>query len=163
LGATICTAKRPACALCPWTQPCTARRRGDPETFPRKAPKPEGGLRFGVSFVAKRADGCVLVRNRPTHGLLGGMAEVPSTAWAHDFNERHALKEAPLKARWRRVPGRVEHGFTHFRLQQIVYVAHVAARTRAPAGMRWVACGDLRGEAWPTIMRKVLAHAYPDL
>src|SRR5262249_15476256 len=63
LGATICTAKRPACALCPWTQPCTARRRGDPETFPRKAPKPEGGLRFGVSFVAKRADGCVLVRN----------------------------------------------------------------------------------------------------
>ena len=162
LGATICTVKRAACALCPWTEACTARRHGDPETFPRKAPKPQGALRFGVSFVAKRADGCVLVRNRPAQGLLGGMAEVPSTAWAQNLNERRALKEAPLNVRWHRVTGRVEHGFTHFRLQQIVYIAHVGAGTRAPAGMRWVARADLQGEAWPTIMRKVLAHACPD-
>jgi len=47
-------------------------------------------------------------------------------------------------------------------LQQIVYIAHVGAGTRAPAGMRWVARADLQGEAWPTIMRKVLAHACPD-
>jgi len=30
LGATICTPKRPACALCPWMKACAARRRGDP-------------------------------------------------------------------------------------------------------------------------------------
>jgi len=28
LGATICTPKAPACALCPWAEPCAARRRG---------------------------------------------------------------------------------------------------------------------------------------
>jgi A/G-specific adenine glycosylase len=33
LGATICTPKRPACALCPWNGDCVARLRGDPETF----------------------------------------------------------------------------------------------------------------------------------
>jgi A/G-specific adenine glycosylase len=163
LGATLCTVKRPACALCPWMEACAAHHRGDPETFPRKAPKPEGALRYGVSFVATRADGCVLVRNRPPHGLLGGMAEVPSTAWAPDFNKRRALKEAPLKARWRRLSGVVVHGFTHFRLQQVVYVAYVAAGTRAPAGMRWVTPADLLSQAWPKVMRKVLAHACPDL
>ena len=55
LGATICTPKKPACALCPWMDACAARRRGDQETFPRKAPKIEGKLRRGASFVATSA------------------------------------------------------------------------------------------------------------
>jgi A/G-specific adenine glycosylase len=159
LGATICTPKKPACALCPWFDPCLARRRGDAEALPRKAPKVEGRLRRGASFVVVRADGHVLVRSRPEKGLLGGMTEVPSTAWAHAFDEEGVLAEAPLKAKWRRLPGVVEHAFTHFPLQQTVYLASVPARTRAPAGARWVPLAELGGEALPNVMRKVVAHA----
>ena len=159
LGATICTPKKPACVLCPWVDACVARRRGDQETFPRKAPKVEGKLRRGASFVVMRADDCVLVRSRPPNGLLGGMTEVPSTSWTHDFDEAQAISAAPLKARWRRVPGVVEHGFTHFPLRQSVYVAQVVAKTRAPPGMRWVALSELHSEALPNVMRKVVAHA----
>ena len=159
LGATICTPKKPACSLCPWFDPCAARRRGDAEALPRKAPKVEGRLRRGASFVAVRADGRVLVRSRPEKGLLGGMTEVPSTAWTHAFDENDALTEAPLKAKWRRLPGVVEHAFTHFPLQQTVYLASVPARTRAPAGARWVPLAELGGEALPNVMRKVVAHA----
>jgi len=159
LGATICTPKKPACGICPWMNSCLARERGDQETFPRKAPKVEGKLRRGASFVVTRADGHVLVRNRPEKGLLGGMTEVPSTAWAHDFDEDAALIHAPLKAKWKRVPGVVEHGFTHFPLQQSVYVASVPAKTKAPDGMRWVARAQLHGEALPNVMRKIVIHA----
>ena len=35
LGATICTPKRPACALCPWNDGCAAHQRGDAEALPR--------------------------------------------------------------------------------------------------------------------------------
>src|SRR4051812_41990972 len=73
LGATLCTPKKPACVLCPWTDDCAARVRGDAETFPRKAAKPEGRLRRGAAYVVVRADGHLLVRTRPTKGLLGGM------------------------------------------------------------------------------------------
>jgi A/G-specific adenine glycosylase len=159
LGATICTPKKPACGICPWMDGCAARTRGDAETFPRKPPKVEGKLRRGASFVVVRADGCVLVRARPTKGLLGGMTEVPSTEWTRDFDEEAALKEAPLKAQWRRLPGAVEHGFTHFPLRQSVYVASVPLRTKAPDGMRWVAQAELAGEALPNVMRKIVAHA----
>jgi A/G-specific adenine glycosylase len=38
-------------------------------------------------------------------------------------------------------------------------VARVPARTRAPKGMRWVARAALAGEALPSVMRKVAAHA----
>jgi A/G-specific adenine glycosylase len=87
------------------------------------------------------------------------MTEVPSTAWAIDLEAEAALDQAPLQATWRKLPGMVEHGFTHFPLRQTVYMGHVPARTVAPAGMRWVAVADLPGEALPNVMRKVLAHA----
>ncbi len=95
LGATLCTPKRPACALCPWRDRCAAYRRGDAETFPRRPPKREGVLRRGAAFVARRSDGSVLVRTRPAKGLLGGMTEVPTTEWAAEFDEANALVHAP--------------------------------------------------------------------
>jgi len=160
LGATLCSPKRPACALCPWNECCVALERGDPETFPRKASKREGRLRYGAAFVALRADARVLLRKRPEKGLLGAMSEVPGTAWAHDFDLASALKSAPrLKAKWRRLPGVVTHAFTHFPLELTVFVAEVLRATPAPKGARWVRLADLRGEALPTVMRKVLTHA----
>jgi A/G-specific adenine glycosylase len=166
LGATICTPVKPACVLCPWTEDCTGRLRGDPQSFPRKAPKREGKLRRGAAFVAVRADGCVLVRSRPPKGLLGGMTEVPTTDWSHDFDEKQATRDAPRLARatpkWQRLPGVVTHVFTHFPLELVVYAAEVPRNTGAPDGARWVAIDALPGEALPTVMRKVLAHALDD-
>ena len=130
LGATICTPK-PACIFCPWNDCCIARRRGDPELFPRKVAKPEGRLRRGAAFVAVRTDGFVLLRSRAERGLLGGMTEVPTTDWTHDFDETDALDHAPKLAptakpdaiKWRRIPAIVRHTFTHFPLELAVYRA----------------------------------------
>jgi A/G-specific adenine glycosylase len=166
LGATICTPKRPACALCPWNDCCAARAQGDAETYPRRTPKREGALRRGAAFVAHRADGFVLVRTRAAKGLLGGMTEVPTTEWVAHFEEADALANAPCFAAnrsnkpiaWRRLAGVVRHVFTHFPLELSVYVAELPARTRAPVGMRWVALTDVAGEALPSLMRKVLVH-----
>ena len=159
LGATICTAKSPACALCPWVQACSARTRGDQESFPRKAPRKIGALRRGAAFVALRADGHILLRTRAATGLLGGMTEVPTTEWTQRFDEPAALREAPdMKAAWRRLPGSVTHTFTHFPLELVVYAAQVPMRTRAPRGMRWVALKELAAAALPSVMRKVISH-----
>jgi A/G-specific adenine glycosylase len=162
LGSTICTPKQPACALCPWTNACSARARGDADTFPRKTPKIAGKLRRGAAFVVLRADGKLLVRTRAMRGLLGGMTEVPSSAWTHDFDDMTALDHAPRlrsKSNWRRIPGVVRHVFTHFPLELTVYRVEVPARTKAPAHMRWIAIEGLGSEALPNVMRKVIAHA----
>jgi A/G-specific adenine glycosylase len=160
LGATICTPQRPACALCPLNDGCEARRRGDPETFPLKPPKRKGTLRRGAAFFALRADGMVLVRSRPSQGLLGGMTEVPTTIWSADFSDQSALASAPFaRAKWKKLPGTVTHVFTHFPLELVIYAAQVSAGARAPRGARWVPIAELAGEALPSVMRKVAAHA----
>jgi len=162
LGATICSPKRPACALCPWNESCVALALGLQETFPRKARKREGKLRRGAAYVALRTDGRVLLRTRPEKGLLGAMTEVPGSAWAHDFDIVHALRCAPrlhTNIAWRLLPGVVRHVFTHFPLELTVFIAPVPRATPAPKGARWVKLVDLPGEALPNVMRKVLAHA----
>ncbi len=161
LGATLCSPKRPACALCPWNESCAAYARGDQETFPRKAPKREGKLRSGAAFVAIRADGRILLRKRPDKGLLASMTEVPGSDWTHGFDERRALRSAPrLKdAKWRRVPGSVRHVFTHFPLTLAIFVTSVARTVAAPKGMRWQKLDGVFDEALPNVMRKVILHA----
>jgi A/G-specific adenine glycosylase len=169
LGAVICTPKRPACALCPWNDACVAHARGEAEAFPRRLPKREGALRRGAAFVARRADGFVLLRTRPTKGLLGGMTEVPTTEWTANFNERSALENAPRfsskkstrRIAWRRTAGVVRHVFTHFPLELTVYLAELPINTPAPPGTRWIALAAISGEALPSVMRKVVAHAMP--
>ena len=159
LGASICTPRKPACALCPLNEGCAARVRGTQETFPRKAPKKTGALRRGAAFVVIRGEE-LLVRSRPAKGLLGGMTEVPGSDWKAAQDDKKALAQAPALTgvRWHRKAGVVSHVFTHFPLELVVHTARVAARTRAPAGMRWVAIATLQDEALPNVMRKVIAH-----
>jgi A/G-specific adenine glycosylase len=159
LGATICTPKRPACALCPWMAACRARAAGVQDTLPRKEPKPERPLRRGAAFVVLRTDDAILVRTRPPKGLLGGMVEAPTSAWEVDYDPAGAMLDAPLEARWKRLPGAVRHTFTHFPLELTVFFAKVGAGTAAPEGMRWTARAALSEEAVPNAMRKVFAHA----
>jgi A/G-specific adenine glycosylase len=160
LGSTICTPKKPACALCPINDDCAAKTRGDQETFPRKLPKKAGTLRRGAAFVVTRGNE-LLVRTRPEKGLLGNMTEVPSSEWLAGHDDKDALKQAPtLKnlTAWHRKTGAVTHIFTHFPLELAVYTAHVPPRTRPPEGMRWVPIATLDDEALPNVMRKVIAH-----
>jgi A/G-specific adenine glycosylase len=164
LGSSICTPKKPACALCPLNDDCAGRLRGDQETFPRKVPKKAGTLRRGAAFIVTRGDE-LLVRTRAEKGLLGGMTEVPGSEWLAEQDDKAALQQAPaLKGgvRWHRKAGVVTHVFTHFPLQLVVYTAKLAARARAPQGMRWVPIATLADEALPNVMRKAIAHGLGD-
>jgi A/G-specific adenine glycosylase len=163
LGATICTPKRPACALCPWMTPCKARQAGLQESYPVKVPKREGVLRRGAAFVAVRPDGAVLLRTRPPKGLLGGMAEVPTSEWRADYDLAQAILDAPFEARWRRQTGTVRHVFTHFPLELAIFGGRASATLAPPDGMRWTARADVAAEPLPNVMKKVLALALGDM
>lgn len=156
LGATICTPRAPACALCPWREPCVARAAGMQEAFPRKAAKRAGVTRHGAAFVLLRADGAVLLRTRPDKGLLGGMAEVPTSEWRADYAPGGAAQDAPMPARWRRLPLPVRHVFTHFPLELSVFVATASIASVAPTGMRFAPLAGLHEEPLSSLMLKVV-------
>lgn len=118
LGATICTPRAPACAICPVYDHCAAARGGAPEVYPFKEPKRARPLRRGTAFWLED-DGHVLLHRRPARGMLGGMRALPSGPWT---DSDPGLADAPTAANWVAV-GRVAHVFTHFALDLRVVVA----------------------------------------
>ena len=156
LGATICAPRHPSCGICPLLKFCRGHASGCPESLPRKAPRRERPLRLGAAFFVRRRDGAVLVRTRPEKGLLGGMTELPGTAWKTDFDAAAAASQAPIGASYRKLDKGVSHAFTHFGLRLDIYVAEVANTRRAPAGYRFVPDCGLDQEAFPSVMRKVI-------
>ena len=161
LGATICTPRRPACALCPWRDACEAQRRGIQERLPARAPKRARPLRRGVHFLVGDDTGQLLLRRRPPSGLLGGMLEIPGTPWRDEpWSEAEALEHAPLPdLAWERLPGEAHHGFTHFELVMELRRARLAALPDLP-GFEALD-PDAARAALPGVMRRLLALADP--
>ncbi len=156
LGATLCVPATPRCVLCPLTEGCQGRQSGLAPELPRKAEKAPRPHRFGVHFWLQDAAGQVLLRRRPARGLLGGMTELPGTAWrATPWSTAEALEAAPMPGGWRPA-GQVAHVFTHFSLTIDLFAARVP-QIAAPGFLRDV--GALRGEALPSVMRKCVAAA----
>jgi A/G-specific adenine glycosylase len=162
LGATICKPRRPRCGACPLQPDCDADGLGHPERFPVKAVKKPRPQLHGTVFWIADGSGAILLRRRPKDGLLGGMMEVPSTAWrAQRWPLTEALSAAPVQAEWRPLPGGVSHSFTHFNLELTV-VAGTTFDTTAAGGI-WCQPDQLDRHALPTLMRKVAAHACSSL
>ncbi len=156
LGATICTPTNPACALCPWRGGCAAQRQGIAGDLPRKTPKAVRPIRQGVHFWLMDAQGQVLLRRRPPRGLLGGMTELPGTAWrVAPWSDAEIAAAAPMAADWRDI-GEVRHGLTHFELHLRVHAARVT-RIQAEGFLRSV--DALQDEALPSVMRKCVKLA----
>ncbi|OYR10998.1 iron-sulfur binding domain of endonuclease III family protein [Brucella grignonensis] len=160
LGATICTPRRPACAICPVNDNCEALATRDPEEFPVKAPKAEKPVRIGAAFIAIANDGSVLLRKRQREGLLAGMTEVPGSNWTARIDGDASIDSAPFSAEWVS-SGSITHVFTHFELRLSVYSASNIAKHTTNDGW-WSSPSELEGEALPTVMKKAITAAIPD-
>jgi A/G-specific adenine glycosylase len=158
LGATVCTPRRPVCALCPLNGVCKALATGEPERFPLRAARADRPFRKGAAFVAVNRDGAILLRKRAERGLLGGMAEVPTSGWTARYDGAADISAAPFPAAWRRT-GTVTHVFTHFGLELAVFRAE--AEGPAPGGHWWSAAANIHSEALPTVMKKAIEAAIP--
>ena len=155
IGATLCRPKAPACLACPLRADCRAAASGDPEAYPGRAEKKPRPEKVGAAFYAQRPNGAFLARRRK--GLLGATMELPGGAW--EVGDIAAVGEegAPFVAKWRRMPGHVEHVFTHFALKLALFSAPAAATP--PDGMVFIAPDEIETAGFSGLMRKALAHA----
>ena len=162
LGATICTPKRPACALCPVKQACLAYEKYDPEHFPVKAPKKAKPNRRGAAFVYRDGAGRILLEKRGDTGLLAKMTQVPTTPWSASKDGETDVSAAPFGAGqggWLS-HGIARHVFTHFQLELEIY-STCARDLILDDGQWWCDEDALGDEALPTVMKKAIETAIP--
>ena len=158
LGATICAPRNPSCMLCPVAKNCAGRKQGIAADLPKKMKKKKIPTRRAAVFWLQRSNGDVLLRRRPERGLLGGMMEVPSSAWIEQSSlTEDVLEEAPHDTVWTEHDGVVKHTFSHFHLELTLYAACLRGKGSKLDG-EWVPLAILDDHALPTVMRKVVKH-----
>jgi A/G-specific adenine glycosylase len=164
LGATICTPRNPACAICPVSVDCAARAQGIQAELPKKVAKKARPFKRAAAFwiVRKNDNGAhdVLLRRRAPTGLLGGMLEVPSSSWCEGEIDKAAAKaEAPFDLKWFALPGVVRHGFTHFELEFTVLAGHAPKDAKPPKDCIWWPRAKIGEAGLPTVFAKIAKHA----
>lgn len=148
LGATLCTPKSPACGICPVRDPCLARPAGTAPELPKKTPKKPKPTRYGIVYLARRADGAWLLERRPDKGLLGGMLGWPGSDWNDS-----PIETPPCSGNWTTLPAEVRHTFTHFHLILRVNVVEIPLDHAVENGA-FLDKHDFRPSDLPTVMRK---------
>ena len=94
------------------------------------------------------------------------MTEVPGSDWrAAAWTDQEAKAAAPLKVRWRVLPGLVSHTFTHFRLEVAVHTADLTAAQARKLGpdIIWTPLPRIGRAGLPSVMAKVAAHALKEI
>ena len=161
LGATICTPRSPSCLVCPLASGCAARAEGRATAFPVKAPRKARPRRRGAAFVALRDSGNgqeVWLTRRPSRGLLGGMAQVPTTGWSSRTDGDTEADAAPFPADWHHA-GVAEHGFTHFEIALDIYRTSLEPGDGPDGGGWWAATENVNEHGLPTLFAKVVGIA----
>ncbi|MDX2249766.1 MAG: A/G-specific adenine glycosylase [Bacteroidia bacterium] len=78
LGSTVCTPTQPGCLVCPLHSNCRAYQEGLTAILPIKEKSAERKTRYYHFYIALRHEGDFLIRQRPSHGLWGGLWEIPN-------------------------------------------------------------------------------------
>ena len=142
LGATICTPRNPACAICPVMEDCQARGRPDIERLPVKPPKKVKPHRHGIAHWIEAGGRIWLVR-RPDRGMLGGMRALPGGNWTDAQPSESGIVS-------------IDHGFTHFDLTLTLVRREASPEaTGAAAEGEWWPISDLDAAGLPTLYRKL--------
>jgi A/G-specific adenine glycosylase len=132
LGATLCTRSNPRCEQCPIATDCRARIEGRQAELPAgKRRKAARKLRHAVMLVARHQSSVLLVQ-RPSTGIWGGLWCLPEFA---DRESAAAFAAGDLRAKiaTSALPD-IEHSFTHFDLviTPLLVKCRAEARVREP-------------------------------
>ena len=120
LGSMLCTPKAPICSECPLISHCRAHALGVQEQRPVKQPKTKNP-HYTVTAAVIQRDGDVLIAQRPTDGLLGGMWEFPGGKIEPNEDletclKREICEELDLPLQVGEPFGIYKHTFTHFKV-----------------------------------------------
>ena len=159
LGAVICVPKNPRCLICPVMKECQACANGTQDLRPvKKIKKAVPQYVHAAGVIIKQE--MVLLAQRPSAGLLGGMWEFPNGRV--DQNPAQELAKV-LKAGYnlrlgakRKIQefGKFQHAYTHFKVTVHAFLCELASIPKAE-NLKWVMLQDLADYPMGKIDRQI--------
>lgn len=150
LGASICLPRNPRCLICPLQTICKAFALGLQEERP-VLPKKKTSPHFIVTAAVIQQNGQVLIAQRPSSGLLGGLWEFPggkveAEETLADCLMREIKEELDCQISVRQPFGQYEHAYTHFSITLHAFLCQIVSgnpRALEAQQIAWVSPRDL--------------------
>ena len=164
LGATVCTPRQPDCVRCPWSKFCAAYAAGDPTRWPvSDARKSLPFQVIGVGVVLNAA-GEVLIDQRLTEGLLGGLWEFPggkkeSGESIEACITRELQEELAIAVTVGEELISVDHAYSHKKLRFVVHLCQWVSGEPQPLAsqqVRWVRPKQLKEFPFPAANARII-------
>jgi A/G-specific adenine glycosylase len=164
VGALICTPRTPRCAICPLRRDCRAYLAGHQERFGllgAKASRTEVQVACGV---IRRADGRILIAQRPETGLLPGLWEFPGgkrqgRESLADTCRREIREELAIEIGIGEKLMTIRHAYSHYTVRLHVFeCSYLSGRPRKLGcqDWRWVRPIEMKRYAFPTANRAII-------
>ena len=156
IGSAVCIPANPRCPICPVRSLCKARKLGVQSQRPvMKAKKAVPHHVFGAAVIVRR--GRVLLSQRPSKGLLGGMWEFPNGKIRP--NSCKQLPEAlrrdyRLEIQCGERLGIIEHGYSHFTVSVHAFRCTALSIPKSK-NLRWIPLTQLRNFPMGRIDRQI--------
>lgn len=168
LGATVCVPPpaAPACMLCPLRNTCVAHQQGRELEIPLPKPRAKRAVIHCAAALVVRADGAILLEQRPATGMWANMWQTPTLESQSGAKPptrtalASALKLAPTQLSKLET---FDFFATHRELRFTVYGARVPSTYRPPAPRTFVAPTDLPAHALSSPQRRILDLAAESL
>ncbi|EGV16617.1 A/G-specific adenine glycosylase [Thiocapsa marina] len=158
LGATLCTRRAPACARCPLSERCVARRSGRQAELPTPRPRRSPAERETLMLLLVDPTGDILLERRPKSGIWGGLWSLPEIAPGADPRDWCLAGLGVVPARVEMIGAR-RHSFSHFNLDiriALVQLDTMPGQVADDAGRRWLNRADLDALGLPAPVKDIL-------
>jgi A/G-specific adenine glycosylase len=162
LGATVCLPRSPQCDKCPLAGVCRARALGLQDKLPaRAARKQTPHVDVTAAVIRTLRGGRMLIAQRPTGGMLGGLWEFPGGKVERGESLEEGLRreireELGIEIEVGQPVAHVEHAYTHFRIT--LHAFECSCQSNPVKGVwRWVRLSDMVNFAMPVADRKIIA------
>ena len=157
-GSIICTPKNPKCTNCKIQEYCLSYKKNIQSIIPTKISKSKvKPKQYTRSYVCINEKNEILVRQRPSKGMLASMLEVPNDMWR---TKKSLLKKDDVikKIKQRFVKkGLIKYSFSHFDLYSDIYFIRINKNNFAKS--KWLRVSLYNKSQLPTVMKKIVKQA----
>ncbi len=157
-GSAVCLPRNPKCELCKINNICLSHINNLQKILPLKIKKQiKKPIKYTRAYVLINEKDEILVRNRPSKGMLASMLEVPNDIWVENkklLSQDEIVNKIETKLKHK---GSLEYSFSHFDLETDIYFGNIKKNELSKAN--WIKRARFSKSGLPTVMKKIVEVA----
>ena len=157
-GSEICLPRNPKCNICGINRFCQSYKKNlqlkIPIKLKKKTIKP---TKYTRAYVIVNEKNEILVRSRPSKGMLASMLEVPNDVWVK--NKKSLITDQDIQQITTNLKskGSFEYSFSHFDLEAEIFYGNI--KKEKLLNGNWIKKSAYPNSRMPTVMKKIVELA----